>query len=127
REYAPRAICSMRRRSQPQDKQLCVGIAEPRHAASPIFPLAVRPPLLARHLFPVFHQPRALAAGTDFLRDHAQGRFALHLRPLRAAAISTAWFCFASFRPYSSVTVPCSPSSRFTSASRSFFFASSLR
>ena len=90
RKYAPRAIRSMRRRSQPQDKQLRVRIAEARHTASPIFPLAVRPPLLPRHFFPVLHQPRAFPAGAYFLRHNTQRRFALHLRPSSAAAISTA-------------------------------------
>ena len=90
REHAPRAIRSVRGRSQSQDKQLRVGIAEARHAASPIIPFAVCPPLLPRHFLTVLHQPRAFPAGAYFICQNAQRRFALHLRPSSAAAISTA-------------------------------------
>ena len=126
-EYAACAVPTMGRGRQSQNEQFRTGISEARHRSSPIRPLPVGSPFLARHFFTVLHQSRTFPAGANFFADRSQRFFAVHFLPLSAAAISTAWFCFSSFRPYSSVTVPCSRSSRFTSFSKSFFFPSSSR
>jgi hypothetical protein len=53
-------------RSQAKDQNPRVGIAESGHRPSPILPVAVRPPFLARDLLAVYHEPRAALTGNHF-------------------------------------------------------------
>jgi hypothetical protein len=53
----------MRARSQPNQKQACVRIAEPGHGPSPILAVPVGSPFDTRHFRAIFHQP--WTAGTD--------------------------------------------------------------
>src|ERR1700741_1910082 len=124
---APRPISSMRRRSQPQNKELRRPVAKPGHASAPVVPLAIPPTFFPRHFFSILHKPRTLPARAHLFRDELQFLALVHGLPLRMPARTTAWFCFSSFLPNSNVTFPCSFSSRSISASNSFFFASSAR
>src|SRR5208283_811443 len=117
----------MRCGRQSQNEQFRSRISKARHRASPICPFAVCPPLLTRYFFAILHQPRTFPASANFFADRLQRFVWIHFFPLSAVAISTAWFCFSSLRPYSSVTVPCSRSNCFTDFSKSFFFPNSLR
>jgi len=57
----------MRGGSESDNENRGLRVAESRHRPAPILPVAIRPPLVARHVFAITHQPRAQAA----LRDTA--------------------------------------------------------
>jgi len=64
-KHPPRSVRAMRRGREPQNQQLCVRIAEPRHRLPPIFPIKECAPLFARHFFAVAHQPWTLPASNN--------------------------------------------------------------
>ena len=71
-EDSSRAIRSMRRGSQAQNKKLRLRIAESRHGLAPIVPVAKRASLHARDFFAILHKSRALSARDDLIVQNVQ-------------------------------------------------------
>src|SRR5690242_10524475 len=98
-KHSTGSIRTVRARRQTKQEQFSMRIAESWDALAPIGPVAVGPPLFARHLFPVCHQTRTLAAGDNFFRHYAQRRFVVHALAFKISRKTTAWLCSSSFAP----------------------------
>src|SRR5262249_52960785 len=79
-EHAARPIGSMRRRSESDNQQSRLRIAEITDGLAPVVPVDVRPSLLGRHLPAVIAQPRTPATADDLAIEFVPGSRGASLR-----------------------------------------------
>src|SRR6185295_6565932 len=89
-EDPARAIAAMRRRRQPDYEQPCPRITKIRHRLSPIFRVAKRRPLVARHLPAIFNQPWAARAGDNLPIERLTRLWTAHRVSFHAVVIAGA-------------------------------------